>query len=105
MSDQPGLLREGFRRVWHYQRVVWWMFFVNFFMAILGGWPAANRFHEIADHSLQARRLVDMFDVGDFFSLTSNPEVNLLSGHGQSIHFAIVFFFFALFLTGGVLEA
>ncbi|MFY9562238.1 MAG: hypothetical protein WAQ52_18560 [Terriglobales bacterium] len=105
MSDQPGLLREGFRRVWHYQRVLWWMFFVNLLLALLGAWPALDRMHDVADHSLRARRLVDMFDVGDFSALSSNPEINLYAGHDASIHFGIVFFFFALFLTGGILEA
>jgi hypothetical protein len=105
MPEQPGLLREGFRRVWHYQRVVWWMFFVNLSLALLGAWPALDRMHAVADHSLRARRLVEMFDVGDFSNLLSNPEVNLFGGHGASLHFTMVFFLFALFLTGGILEA
>jgi hypothetical protein len=105
MSEQRGLLTEGFGRVWRYQRVLWWMLFVNFVLALLGAWPGATRMHEVADHSLRSRRLADSFDVGDFSSLASNPEVRLFSGHGASLHFAIVFFFFALFLTGGILEA
>ena len=105
MSDQRGFLNEGFRRVWRYQRVVWWMFGVNLVLAILGATPGMERMHQVADHSLQSRRLVDTFDVGDFSALASNPEVNLFASHGASLHFAIVFFVFALFLTGGILEA
>jgi hypothetical protein len=105
MSDQRGLLSEGFRRVWRYQRVVWWMFVVNLVLALLGALPGAERMHEVADHSLRSQRLVDSFDVGDFSALASNPEVNLFASHGASLHFAIVFFVFALFLTGGILEA
>jgi hypothetical protein len=81
------------------------MFAVNLVLAMLGAVPGADRMHDVADHSLRARRLVDVFDVGDFSALSSNPEVNLFSAHGASLHFAIVFFFFALFLTGGILEA
>ena len=105
MSDQRGFLSEGFRRVWRYQRALWWMFFVNLVLALLGAVPGAQRMHEVADHSLRSQRLVDTFDVGDFSALASNPEVNLFATHGASLHFAIVFFVFALFLTGGILEA
>lgn len=105
MPDQPALLSDGFRRVWHYQRVLWWMFLVNLVLAILGAWPGVTRMHEVADHSLRSQRLVDTFDVGDFSALASNPEINLFSTHGASLHFAIVFFVFALFLAGGILEA
>lgn len=104
MSDQPGLLREGFQRVWYYQRVVWWMFFVNLFFAVIGGWPFAERMRQIADHSLHSKRLVDVFDVSAFSALSSNPDLDVFSGHGSSIHYSFVFFFFALFLTGGILE-
>jgi len=103
--DQPGLLTEGFRRVWRYQRVLWWMFFVNFVLAILGARPGVTRMHEVADHSIRSQRLADTFDVGDFSALASNPEVRLFSGHSASLHFATVFFLFAFFLTGGILEA
>lgn len=105
MTDQPALLSEGFSRVWRYQRALWWMFFVNLVLAILGAVPGAERMHEVADHSLRSQRLVHTFDVGDFSALASNPEVNLFATHGASLHFAIVFFVFALFLTGGILEA
>jgi len=105
MPDQRGVLREGFRRVWHYQRIVWWMFFVNLLLALLGAWPLVGRMHEVTDHSLRALRLVDMFDVGDFSALSSNPEAHIFAGQGASLHYGFVFFFFALFLTGGMLEA
>jgi hypothetical protein len=105
MTDQRGLLNEGFRRVWRYQRVLWWMFFVNLVLALLGAVPGAERMHEVADHSLRSQRLVNTFDVGDFSALASNPEVNLFATHGASLHFAIVLSVFALFLTGGILEA
>jgi hypothetical protein len=74
-------------------------------LALLGAVPGAERMHEVADHSLRSQRLVDSFDIGDFSALASNPEMNLFATHGASLHFAIVFFVFALFLTGGILEA
>ena len=105
MTEQHGLLREGLGRVWRYQRVLWWMFIVNLVLALLGAMPGVQRMYEVTDHSLRAQRLVATFDYGDFSTLASDPEIGLYSGHGASIHFALVFFVFALFLTGGILEA
>jgi hypothetical protein len=105
MSDQRGLLREGFGRVWHYQRALWWMFIVNLALAYLGARPALSRMQQVLDHNMQSRRLADMFDLGTFSALSSDPEIDLYGSHGASLHFAVVFFVFALFLTGGILEA
>jgi hypothetical protein len=105
MTETRGLLREGFGRVWRYQRVLWWMFTVNLALAYLGARPALSRMQQVLDHSMQSRRLADMFDLGAFSALSSDPEVDLYGSHGASFHFALVFFVFALFLTGGILEA
>jgi hypothetical protein len=130
MIEQRGLLREGFFRLKNYKRILWWMFIVNLVLATLGAFPAAKSMHMATAHSLQARRLVDSFDIGAFSSLASDPEVNLFSttGHSlyfigafsaegynsevklfstaaNSLHFALLFMLFSLFLTGGVLEA
>jgi hypothetical protein len=105
MSDQRGLLLEGFRRVWHYQRVLWFVFFMNLVLAHFSASPTIHKLDGVTDHSLQARRLTDMFDYGTFSALSSNPEVKLFEVAGTSISFSIVFFVIVLFLTGGILEA
>jgi hypothetical protein len=105
MSDQPEILTDGFRRVWRYQRVLWWVFFINFILAFFGVMPAMEKVKTATDHSLHAGRLSDMFDLGSFSALMSNPEIDPYSFHGASVHFAMVFLVFALFLTGGTLEA
>ena len=105
MSDQRGLLNEGFRRVWHYQRALWFIFFINLVLSHFGAAPTIHKLDWAADHSMQSRRLTDMFDYGTFSALSSNPEVNLFEVAGVSIAFSIVFFVIVLFLTGGILEA
>jgi len=105
MSDQPSLLREGFRRVWHYQRVLWFIFFISLVLGHFGASPAIHKLDGATDHSLQARRLSDMFDEGAFSALSSDPEVKLFEVGGTSISFSLVFFVGMLFLTGGILEA
>lgn len=104
MSEQHGVLQAGFRRVWHYQRVLWWIFIINLAFALFGSMPALTKLENIG-HSAQSQRLTDMFDYGSFSELISNPEVHPFAAQGGSLHFAFVFFFFMLFLTGGILEA
>jgi hypothetical protein len=104
MSDQSGLLREGFRRTWRYQRVLWFIFFINFALSHFATSPVVHKL-DVTDHSLYAHRLSDMFDLGAFSELSSNPEVKLFEVAGASVSFAIVFFVIVLFLTGGILEA
>lgn len=105
MSDQPGLLREGFRRTWHYQRVLWFIFFINFVLSHFAAGPIIHKLDGVADHSLHSQRLSNMFDVGSFEALSSNPEVKLFEVAGTSFSLAIVFFVIVLFFTGGILEA
>ena len=105
MSDQPGLLREGFRRTWHYQRVLWFIFFINLALSHFAAGPIIHKLDGVTDHSLHAQRLSNMFDVGTFEALASNPEVKLFETGGSSVSSSIVFFFIVLFLTGGILEA
>jgi len=105
MSDQPGLLREGFHRVWHYQRVLWFIFFISLVLGHFGASPAIHKLEGATDHSLHARRLSDMFDEGTFSALSSDPEVKLFEAAGTSVSFSLVFFVGMLFLTGGILEA
>lgn len=105
MSDQSGLLHEGFRRAWHYQRVLWFIFFINLALSHFAAGPIIHKLDGVTDHSLHARRLSNMFDVSSFSALSSNPEVKLFEVAGASISSGIVFFFIVLFLTGGILEA
>jgi hypothetical protein len=105
MSDQHGLLREGLRRAWHYQRVLWFIFVVNL---LLSHFPTAAVTHKldwVTDHSLHAQRLSSIFDYAVFSELESNREVKLFEVAGVSGLFALVFFGIFFFLTGGVLEA
>ncbi len=105
MTDQPGLLTEGFRRTWHYQRVLWFMFAISLVFGHFSAGPLTHKLDGVTDHSLQSQRLVTMFDCGTFSALSSNPEVKLFEVAGVPISFALLFFVIVLFLTGGILEA
>ncbi len=104
MANQTGILSEGARRVWRHQRVLWWFFVVNLVLAGLGTLPLASRVGQVANHSLASERLYRGFDVPTFLALANNPDVGLSANMAGSMLFALFFFFFALFLTGGILE-
>lgn len=104
MEKQEGLLISGARRVWRHQRLLWWLFVANLVLAACGTIPVDRAVGRVADHSLYSRRLYDGFDLPAFSELAANPEVALWSRSSSSLLFAGVFFVFALFLTGGILE-
>jgi hypothetical protein len=105
MSDQPGLLREGFGRAWHYQRVLWFIFFISFVLSHFSTAPVTHKLDWSTGHSLHAQRLTNIFDYGSFSALSSDPEVKLFEVAGVSMSYSIVFLVIMLFLTGGILEA
>lgn len=105
MSDQPGLLREGFQRVWNYQRVLWFIFLISLVLGHFGASPAVHKVEGNVNHSLHAKRIADVFDVSAFTELSSNPEVKLFEVTGTSVSLSLVFFVGYFFLTGGILEA
>lgn len=105
MTNQRGLLSEGFQRVWRYQRVLWFIFFINLALGHFSAGPIIHKLDGVTDHSLHSQRLVNMFDYGAFSALSSDPEVKLFEATGSAISTSMVFFVVVLFLTGGVLEA
>jgi hypothetical protein len=104
MAQQTGILSEGARRVWRHQRILWWFFFANFVLAAFGTVPVDRTVGRVADHSLYSQRVYQGFDLSAFYELAGNPEVALWSKFSGSLLFAVIFFVFALFLTGGILE-
>lgn len=103
--DTHGILTEGARRVWRYQRVLWWIVAVNLVLAYLGVYAGGKEFGSVLDHSRHAERLSSAFDLFAFVELLSKPEIQFESVQHNAMHFSIVFFVFSLFLTGGIIEA
>jgi hypothetical protein len=104
MANESGVLAEGARRVWRYQRILWWMFVVNLGLAVFAALPVSTRIGKVTDHSLYAQRLSHGFDATALIELATHPEVSFSSGMPGSLASSFVFFVFTLFLTGGILE-
>ena len=103
-SNNNSASPSGFGLLWRRQGVLWWIFAVNFIFAALGSLPGFLRLHHTLGNSLAAQPLTTRFDVGMFFELVRLPEVELMRFTTASYLFALVFFVFMLFATGGVLE-
>jgi hypothetical protein len=102
-DDSKGLVAAGASLVWRRQRVLWWVFAVNFILSALGTAPTRNQLQQVLGQSLAGQPLTKGFDLGMFFELVRVPESNLFASHGASLHMGILFFLFMLFVTGGIL--
>lgn len=105
MTQDGGVLRAGAARVWKYQRVLWWWFFLNFLLAQFAAWSAGSGIGNVIAHSLHSDRLYQGFDVAAFLELTNNPATGMGTHGAAAGLFSLVFFFAIVLLTGGVLEA
>ena len=104
MADHnKGLVAAGASLVWRHQRVLWWVFAINFILGAMGTASAYHQLRKTLGHSLAGRPLTNGFDYGMFLELVRVPESNLYGSHGQSLHAALLFALFMLFITGGIL--
>jgi hypothetical protein len=97
-------LKSGWRLLWLRQRILWWLFVVNLALAWMAAGPLNRRWQGILDHSLAADRLYRGFDVARYIELTSMPQIGFGSAAGPSLHSAVLFLLFMLFVTGGILQ-
>jgi hypothetical protein len=102
---EKGFLSDGCSRVWRHQRVLWWMFVVNLVLAHLSIFGMALRWSSVLDHSLAADQLYHGFNLGRYIELGMQPGIGFGSAAPSISAFAIIFFVFMLFVTGGILEA
>lgn len=103
MSNSKGLVSTGASLVRRHQRILWWVFAVNFILALLGSGPARTMFSRVLDHSLAAGDISGQLRVARYIELLMQPEVQFQAGTSASVATQIIFFIFMLFLTGGIL--
>jgi hypothetical protein len=104
-NGQSGAFFGGAGLVWRRQRVLWWAFIVNLFLASLAGHIVTQRVAPVLNHSLAAiPLLVQGYHIAAINDLGNTPEEYLYAG-GTPFIFSVIFFFFMLLATGGILEA
>lgn len=97
-------LSDGFFLAWRHQRLVWWIFFVNLFLGFLASVAPHLALHSSLDKSIYSRQLSQRFDVTVFIELLSRPEVSLSPAIAGSVSVSLIFLFYMLFLSGGILS-
>ena len=103
MSNSKGMVRTGASLVWRHQRVLWWVFAVNFILALLGAGAARRMFGNMLDHSLASSDITGWFNVTRYIELLSQPEVSFQTVATASYVTQLIFFIFMLFVLGGIL--
>jgi len=104
-DEQKGAMAAGYSLLWRRQSVLWWVFVVNFICGGIGTVPAAIQLHRALDHTLAQEKLSRGFDLGMFAELFRLPNVNIIRTSTTSYLFALLFVFFMLFVSGGILES
>lgn len=94
----------GAAMVFRRQRILWWLFAVNFILAFFSIHGAVPRIGAIMDHSMAAQRLVNRFDLGALAELSLQPGVSPLEFSAGERAYSLVFLVFMVFVTGGILD-
>ena len=101
---RPKTFASGAALVWRRQRVVWWIFVVCLFLALVGVRGPVSRVGAVLNHSLAATpRLVQSFDISAIVELTELPSHPLEFGNHATMASPLIFTIFMLFVTGGIL--
>src|SRR5260370_35020934 len=96
-------IRDGFFLVWRQQRLVWWLFFVNLVLGFLASLAPGAVLHSVLDKSLYTEQMSKHFDATVFAELLTKPEVSTLPWMTGSLAVGLIFLFYMLFISGGVL--
>ena len=104
MVTHSRTVTGGAKLLWRRQRVFWWMYAVNFLLAVVATASLRPRVGAILDYSLAADSLVHGFDIPTFAALAASPGAPLNSTAPASSLYIFVFFVFMLFMAGGILE-
>jgi hypothetical protein len=100
-----GSVGRGWSLVWRHSRILGWVFAINLLLGLASTTVPRVEFQKLLDHSLVSDRLVNGFDAGVLIEAIMKPDINIRALAQGSVPFAYLFFFFMLFITGGILAA
>jgi hypothetical protein len=102
MMKQP--IRDGFSLVWRHQRIVWWIFFVNLFLGFLASVTPRTMLSSVLDKSIYSHQLGQRFDLDALIELFTRPDISAAPWLAGSLVLSLIFVFYMLFISGGVLS-
>ncbi len=100
-----GTVGAGWSSVVRHKKIVLWVFAVNLILGALATNTPRIEFSAVLDRSLESAKLANGFDMGTFIGLLSKPEIDLTALARGSVIYSYLFFFFMLFVLGGILTA
>src|SRR5579863_8496998 len=102
MSDDKGLLGNGFSMVARNKRYIFWFWLLSVVLAGFGTAGLRESAHAILDHSLYAEKLTHGFDLSVYIELLLRPEFGPMNSMTfPALYFAFLFLIAtALFLPG-----
>ncbi|HWR34409.1 MAG TPA: hypothetical protein VN622_00895 [Clostridia bacterium] len=103
-GNEKNLVTTGAGLVWRHQRILWWVFGVNFVLGLMGTMGARAAFSRVLDHSLAAQKISGQVRIISLIDLLAKPDVQMPALAAPSIAFQVVFFVFMLFVAGGILS-
>src|SRR5258708_21653354 len=95
---------DGWFLVWRHQRLFWWIFLVNLVLGFLASLAPGAVLHSVLDKSLYSEEMSKHFDAAVFFELLMKPEVSTAPWMAGSLAAGLIFLFYMLFISGGVLS-
>jgi hypothetical protein len=102
MMNRP--IQDGFSLVWRHQRLVWWIFFVNLVLGFLASVTPRAILHSALDKNIYSEQLSKRFDAFVFIELLTKPDISATPWAVGSVVVGLVFLFYILFISGGVLS-
>lgn len=103
MEKEKGLVSAGAGIVFRHQRILWWVFGINFVLGAIASMLPRSLFSPALGRSLAASKISGNFDLVAFVELLMRPDFTLAPAVGGSVALQLVFFAFLLFVTGGIL--
>jgi hypothetical protein len=96
-------IRDGISLVWRHQRLVWWIFLVNLTLGFFASIAPRVLLRPVLDKSMYATQLSQRFDMSVFFELLFKPEISLAPSLAGSGVVGVIFLFYMVFVSGGIL--
>lgn len=106
-GKKPGAWRAmagGIGLVIQRQRVLWWLFLVNFVLGLIAVLPVHLTLGQLLDHSVASRSLADHFDLSAFAEVLSSPQFSFGIFRTLSLFTSVVFALVVLFAEPGVIQ-
>jgi hypothetical protein len=106
-GKRPGVWKAiagGGKLVFRHQRLLWWLFLINFALALIAVLPVRLVLGDILDHSLASSALADHFDLMAYAEVIRSPKFNFNSFATFSLLISMVFAMIVVLSEAGVIQ-